>query len=144
MYCSFTPYVVTFLHCVANSDADDLQLLRNVVETLQDMATGYELVSRQKTLCAALYRIAKACIESRQRSQHDAGSNDGSQAGSVHGHNQNPTSNGNFATMAEKTLNLPLQPDSVEDWGAFDTIVEDWESQYFSHQSLMLGNTLDQ
>lgn len=135
MYSSFTPYVVTFLHCIANTDTNDLQLLKNVLDTLDDIGSGYELVHRQKTLCAALFRIANAFIESRQR-QQSGGSQDCDE--------QSAIDHQAFVTAAEQTLNLPLQPDTIQDWGNFDTIVEDWESQYFNQQSLMLGNSLDQ
>ncbi|OAR01878.1 hypothetical protein LLEC1_05826, partial [Akanthomyces lecanii] len=135
MYSSFTPYIVTFLHSIANTDTNDLQLLKNVLDTLDDIGSGYELVHRQKTLCAALYRIANAFIESRQR-QQSAGSHDRDE--------QSAIDHQAFVTAAEQTLNLPLQPDTIQDWGNFDTIVEDWESQYFNQQSLMLGNSLDQ
>ncbi|OAA80573.1 C6 transcription factor [Akanthomyces lecanii RCEF 1005] len=135
MYSSFTPYVVTFLHSIANTDTNDLQLLKNVLDTLDDIGSGYELVHRQKTLCAALYRIANAFIESRQR-QQNGGSQDCDE--------QSAIDHQAFVTAAEQTLNLPLQPDTIQDWGNFDTIVEDWESQYFNQQSLMLGNSLDQ
>ncbi|PMB73106.1 putative transcriptional regulatory protein C11D3.07c [Beauveria bassiana] len=135
MYSSFTPYVVTFLHSIANTDTNDLQLLKNVLDTLDDIGAGYELVHRQKTLCAALYRIANAFIDSRQRLQNGRGQNGDAQSAIDHQA---------FVTTAEQTLNLPLQADTIQDWGNFDTIVEDWESQYFNQQSLMLGNSLDQ
>ncbi|KAM3514410.1 hypothetical protein MY11210_001964 [Beauveria gryllotalpidicola] len=135
MYSSFTPYVVTFLHSIANTDTNDLQLLKSVLDTLDDIGAGYELVHRQKTLCAALYRIANAFIESRQRLQSGRGHNGDAQSAMDHQA---------FVTTAEQTLNLPLQADRIQDWGNFDTIVEDWESQYFNQQSLMLGNSLDQ
>ncbi|EGX90690.1 C6 transcription factor [Cordyceps militaris CM01] len=135
MYSSFTPYIVTFLHSIASTDTNDLQLLKSVLDTLDDIAIGYELVHRQKTLCAALYRIAKAFIESRQR-LHNNGNHNGDE--------QSAMDHEPFATTAEQTLNLPLQPDTIQEWGNFDTIVEDWETQYFNQQSLMLGNSLDQ
>lgn len=135
MYSSFTPYIVTFLHCIANTDANDLQLLKNVVDTLDDIGAGYELVKRQKALCASLYRIANAFIESRQQRQENGNQSVGQ---------QNAMNHQAFVSAAEQTLNLPLQPDSIQDWGSFDTIVEDWESQYFNQQSLLLGNSLDQ
>ncbi|KAJ6787997.1 hypothetical protein PWT90_01109 [Aphanocladium album] len=135
MYSSFTPYIVTFLHCIANTDTNDLQLLKSVVDTLGDIGAGHGLVQRQKALCGALYRIANAFIESRQHVQND---------GNHDANHQQSMDHQAFVTAAEQTLNLPLQPDSIQDWGNFDTIVEDWESQYFNQQSLMLGNSLDQ
>ncbi|TQW07164.1 hypothetical protein V2A60_000816 [Cordyceps javanica] len=135
MYSSFTPYVVTFLHSIANTDINDLALLKSVLDTLDDIGAGYELVHRQKTLCAALYRIANAFIESRQRLQN---------GGSHSNDEQSVMDHQAFVTTAEQTLNLPLQPDTIQEWGNFDTIVEDWESQYFNQQSLVLGTSLDQ
>ncbi|KAJ3476459.1 hypothetical protein NLG97_g9122 [Lecanicillium saksenae] len=133
MYSSFTPYIVTFLHCIANTDTNDLLLLKSVVDTLGDIGAGYELMQRQKSLCSSLYRIANAFIESRQQVQNNGNQNVDQQM-----------DHQAFVTAAEQTLNLPLQPDAIQDWGNFDTIVEDWESQYFNQQSLMLGNSLDQ
>ncbi|OAA71467.1 C6 transcription factor [Cordyceps fumosorosea ARSEF 2679] len=135
MYSSFTPYIVTFLHSIANTDTNDVQLLKSVLDTLDDIGAGYELVHRQKTLCAALYRIANAFIESRQPLQNGSSRSCDEQSAMDHQA---------FVTTAEQTLNLPLQPDTIQDWGNFDTIVEDWESQWFNQQSLVLGNSLDQ
>lgn len=139
MYSSFTPYVVTFLHCIANNDMNDLQLLKNVLDTLGEIGTGYEVAERQKTLCASLYRIANAFLESRKKQSGEGNNGDGQNF-----NGQTPMDHQAFVTVAEQTLNLPLQADSIQDWGGFDTIVEDWESQYFNQQSLMLGNSLDQ
>ncbi|KEY63914.1 hypothetical protein S7711_10233 [Stachybotrys chartarum IBT 7711] len=63
-YTSFTPFVVSFLHCIANSDLNDLQLLGDVLESLEQFGPMFEYSERQFHLCKALYRIAEAYIES--------------------------------------------------------------------------------
>ncbi len=120
MYSSFTPFVVTFLHCVANSDSNDLALLEKVLQTLEEIAESYERSQRQYNLCKALYRIAEAVLES-SGSKKDA----------------------QMAAAGDKTLNLPLQLTSADQWGVFDTMMEGWDGQYFGQQSLMLDNCLD-
>lgn len=137
MYSSFTPYIVTFLHCIGNNNTNDLELLKSVLDTIGEIGAGYELVQRQKTLCGALYRIAKAFIETRQKQN-------GTNGDAADGHSHVPMDHQAFVSVAAQTLNLPLQPDSIQDWGDFDTIVEDWESQYFGQQPLMLSDTLEQ
>jgi hypothetical protein len=120
LHSSFTPFVVTFLHCVFNSDTDDLNLLRRVLETLQEIAETYDRIDRQYNLCKALYRIAEALLEQNQ----SAG--------------QMPAS----IVPGDKTLNIPLQLTTADNWGVFDSMVEGWDAQCFGQQSLMLDNCI--
>lgn len=119
MYSSFTPYVVTFLHCVANSDINSLHLLQSVLVTLEEISASYECLQRQYSLCKALYRVAEEVLQSR-RNQGDA-----------------PT------VHSSKRVNLPLQPTSTENWDIFHALVEDWDGQYVCQQSLTLDTCLD-
>ena len=120
LHSSFTPFVVTFLHCVFNSDTDDLNLLKSVLETLQEIAETSDRIERQYSLCKALYRIAEALLEPSQTA--------GQMAASM--------------GSSDKTLNIPLQLTTADNWGVFDSMVEGWDAQYFGQQSLMLDNCI--
>ncbi|KAF5008709.1 hypothetical protein FDECE_5036 [Fusarium decemcellulare] len=64
-YISFTPFVVTFLHCVANSSLDDLNLLKDVLASLEQIGLALEYAEKQYNLCKALYQIAEAFLNSK-------------------------------------------------------------------------------
>lgn len=119
MCSSFTPYVVTFLHCVVSADPKSLRLLRSVLTTLEEIAMFYERSKRQYSLCKALYRIAEELVEARG------------------GHESTGIAPSN------KRANLPLQLTATENWDLFDTVVEDWDAQYVYSQSLTLDASLD-
>lgn len=63
-YNSFTPYVVTFAHCVGAADANDLALLKEVLDSLEHMNSSQHS-QRQYKLCNALYRIAEEHLASK-------------------------------------------------------------------------------
>ncbi|KAM5345682.1 hypothetical protein ACJ41O_011543 [Fusarium nematophilum] len=70
-YTSFTPYVVTFVHCITTSDRDDLKLLQDVLGSLEQIGLTLEYAETQYNLCKALYRIAEAFITSRRATPGD-------------------------------------------------------------------------
>ncbi|KAJ3533790.1 hypothetical protein NM208_g7824 [Fusarium decemcellulare] len=65
-YTSFTPFVVTFIHCITNSDHGDLKLLADVLSGLEQTGLAFEYAEAQFNLCKALYRIAEAFITSQK------------------------------------------------------------------------------
>ncbi|KAF4973561.1 hypothetical protein FSARC_170 [Fusarium sarcochroum] len=65
LYSSFTPYIITFLHCIATLSPSDLQLLKNVHETLKEARSTSEAIKRYYEICQTLYRIAEAFVEHR-------------------------------------------------------------------------------
>lgn len=68
-YTPFTPFVVTFLHCVANSDEDDVKLLNDALMALEQVSPEFEHCQRQLKLCKGLYKIAETFI----KCQHEMG-----------------------------------------------------------------------
>lgn len=53
------------MHCVSTSNLQELALLKDVLDTLEQMSTNQEHSNRQYELCRALYRIAKEHLASR-------------------------------------------------------------------------------
>ncbi|KAH6985372.1 hypothetical protein EDB80DRAFT_732260 [Ilyonectria destructans] len=68
-YTPFTPFVVTFLHCIANSEEEDMKLLNDVLVTLEQVTPNSEHCQRQFRLCKGIYKIAETFI----KFQHDMG-----------------------------------------------------------------------
>ncbi|KAH8679357.1 hypothetical protein BGZ61DRAFT_457083 [Ilyonectria robusta] len=68
-YTPFTPFVVMFLHCVANSDEDDIKLLNDALVALEQVSPKFEHCQRQLKLCKGLYKIAETFI----KCQHEMG-----------------------------------------------------------------------
>ncbi|KAH7141821.1 hypothetical protein EDB81DRAFT_691303 [Dactylonectria macrodidyma] len=66
-YTPFTAFVVTFLHCIANSDEEDIKLLNEVPVALEQATPNSEHYQRQFKLCKSLYKIAETFI----KFQHD-------------------------------------------------------------------------
>ncbi|RTE73794.1 hypothetical protein BHE90_011770 [Fusarium euwallaceae] len=95
LYSSFTPFIVAFLHCIKNADTNDLELLKNVLDTIEQLSSTRDTLKRQFDLCRALYRIAEIFI------------NDGH-------------STGQRATILDNTIPLPLQPGFLESWDFLD------------------------
>lgn len=58
--------MVTFLHCIANTDHSDLRLLKNVVDSFENCNLTSEYAQRQVHLCKALYRIAEAFVTAKR------------------------------------------------------------------------------
>lgn len=72
-YTSFTPYVITFVRCVSNSDRDDLALLKEVLDTLEQTSLHQKHSNRQYELCKALYRTATEHLASRSTAPEQFG-----------------------------------------------------------------------
>ncbi|KAL0936360.1 C6 transcription factor [Colletotrichum truncatum] len=127
IYSSFTPYIITFLHCIRNSSVDDLKLLRGALDISERISGLMESCKRQYELCKSLYRIAEAYIKSKK--------------GIV-----------NLEGGVENTINLPLQQPTTENWPLFDTQMEsgtfpelhvdDWQNTYMGQMSFTLDTQL--
>ncbi|KAH6884507.1 hypothetical protein B0T10DRAFT_579212 [Thelonectria olida] len=125
-YTSFTPFVVTFVRCIAKKGSDDLQLLKQVVDSLEHIGPTLEYTERQYNLCKALYRIAEAFLSSSTMTT---------------GNGTGPTS----------TVYLPLQNPSPSNWPWLDfnmqlsstaTGTENWELPNFDDTSFILGHQM--
>lgn len=121
LYTSFTPYIVTFLHCIGSSDPADLALLQKVVATLESIASIINGCMRQYELCKALHRTAEAFVESRIMDM------------------------GRKEPQLERALNLSLQNPLLEeyDWSCFQTTLDGWNGQSLNTGSFTLGSNLD-
>ncbi|WAO85963.1 Fungal-trans domain-containing protein [Fusarium falciforme] len=95
LHSSFTPFVVAFLHCIKNADTSDLGLLKDVLDTIEQLSLTRDTLKRQFDLCKVLYRIAEIFINDR-------------------------LSTGQRATLLDSTIALPLQPGFLESWDYLD------------------------
>ncbi|PHH88125.1 hypothetical protein CDD83_7945 [Cordyceps sp. RAO-2017] len=121
LFTSLTPYIVTFLHCIASSDSADLALLGKVLESIEEMVSTAEGCKRQYELCKALHRIAEAFIESLS------------------------TQADRDAPQLDRALNLSLLNPLVDDceWNYFQSSLEEWNGQPLNPDSFTLGSRLD-
>ncbi|KAL2875192.1 hypothetical protein SGCOL_009625 [Colletotrichum sp. CLE4] len=127
LYSSYTPYIITFLHCIRNSDAQDLNLLRSSLEISERLSGLVESCKKQYELCRALYRIAEAYIKAKKGVAC-------------------------IAVPAETTITLPLQQPTTDGWPCFesnleanafpDLHVDDWNGSYMGQMSFTLENHL--
>lgn len=97
LYSSFTPFIVVFLHCIKDEDANDLELLKNVLDTIEQTSSIHETLNRQFDLCKALYRIAESFINDRLSTMDQR------------------------AALLDNTIALPLQPPFLESWDLLDS-----------------------
>ncbi|GJN85500.1 hypothetical protein PLIIFM63780_009067 [Purpureocillium lilacinum] len=121
LFTSFTPYIVTFLHCIGNSDAADLTLLRRVLDSIEQIASTVESCKPQYELCQSLLRIAEAFIESRSMDL------------------------GRAAPQLDAALNLSLQNPLIDDcsWSYFQSTLDEWSGQALNTGSFTLGSRID-
>lgn len=66
LYTSFNPLVVLFLHTIASSSAEDLELLRQVTGTLEDIQHISKQCERLYLLAEDFCRVARILIESQK------------------------------------------------------------------------------
>ncbi|KAJ3537138.1 hypothetical protein NM208_g6436 [Fusarium decemcellulare] len=62
VYSSLTPFVVTFLHCITNSDMNDLDLLKSSLDIMEQTSGLAKSCKRPYEFCKYLYGIADAYI----------------------------------------------------------------------------------
>ncbi|EXF79328.1 hypothetical protein CFIO01_02063 [Colletotrichum fioriniae PJ7] len=127
LYSSYTPYIITFLHCIRNSDDQDLNLMRSSLEISERLSGLVESCKKQYELCRALYRIAEAYIKAKKGVACTA-------------------------VPAETTITLPLQQPTTDSWPCFesnlepnaftDLHVDDWNGSYMGQMSFTLENHL--
>ncbi|QPC70088.1 hypothetical protein HYE68_000840 [Fusarium pseudograminearum] len=65
---SFTPFVVIFLHSIAASSLEDVQLLEQVVDTFRHAREIHAGAERLYQICATFARLARRMVESRNTS----------------------------------------------------------------------------
>ncbi|KAI0468819.1 hypothetical protein F4859DRAFT_488915 [Xylaria cf. heliscus] len=63
---SFTPFIVLFLHAIATSSVDDLDLLDEVVLTLRSAPKAGKPFERLFELCSTFARLARRLVEAAQ------------------------------------------------------------------------------
>ncbi|KAI0424528.1 hypothetical protein F5Y09DRAFT_324127 [Xylaria sp. FL1042] len=63
---SFTPFIVLFLHSIAVSSSEDLNLLDEVVETLRATRLAGKLFERLYEICATFARLARRLVDAAQ------------------------------------------------------------------------------
>ncbi|KAH8897257.1 hypothetical protein GQ53DRAFT_837919 [Thozetella sp. PMI_491] len=65
---SFTPYLVIFLHAVGATSIDDVDLMDEIVKTLQRIRKTSQLSDRLYIVCAEFARLARRLVESQRLS----------------------------------------------------------------------------
>ncbi|KAI8716839.1 Fungal-trans domain-containing protein [Fusarium sp. LHS14.1] len=121
-YTSFTPFVVTFLHCIAHSDRDDLRLLQETLSSLEQVGSALDYAEKQLFLCKALFRIAEAFLNSHTTAQHSE------------------TVAGSTATFC-----IPLQNPFSDEWAGLDRFLEgteDWDMTTIDPASFLLDDAM--
>ncbi|KAI8675850.1 Fungal-trans domain-containing protein [Fusarium keratoplasticum] len=121
-YTSFTPFVVTFLHCIAHSDHGDLTLLQEVLSSLEQVGSALDYAEKQLFLCKALFRIAEAFLNSHTTTQN------------------NHTVTGSTATFC-----IPLQNPFSDEWAGLDRFLEgteDWDMTTIDPASFLLDDAM--
>ena len=121
MLSSFTPYIVTFLHCISYCDSEDLKLLKNVLDTIEEMCSLRPPLMQQFTICRALYRIAEGVISQRTT-----------------GTDHNPLQS------MENALTQPIHPSYAQPWPGLDSwpFIEDWAMSDVDQMSFALNDRL--
>lgn len=66
LYSSFTPFLVVFTHAIASQSKDDVELLFQVLNTLEAPRKNTEALNRLYQVCKVFVDFAKAFIQSQQ------------------------------------------------------------------------------
>ncbi|GMF77603.1 unnamed protein product [Aspergillus oryzae] len=66
LFSSFTPFIVIFLHAIAATSSDDIQLLNEVVESLQHIRYVSPSSERLYQICSTFLQIARELVKTRQ------------------------------------------------------------------------------
>ncbi|KAF4466986.1 c6 transcription factor [Fusarium albosuccineum] len=74
VYSSLTPFVVTFLHCITNSDMSDLDLLKSSLDIMEQTSGLVKSCKRPYEFCKYLYGIADAYMSASPGEVGDKGS----------------------------------------------------------------------
>ena len=68
--------MIIFVRCVSTSDEGDLALLKEVLDTLEQISLNQKNSNRQYELCKALYRTATEHLASRSSASEHFGHTD--------------------------------------------------------------------
>ncbi|QLI64659.1 uncharacterized protein G6M90_00g000590 [Metarhizium brunneum] len=120
---TFTPYIITFVHCISHADRDDLETLRKVADTLDEIAAATNSCERQVGVCRALHRTAQAFIDSNQtRPRQDQ-----------------------MTPCHDGVVHLPLQNYNQEpfDWDLLQSNMNDWVVEGMMTAAVNLGSDLN-
>lgn len=118
-YSSFTPFIITFLYCIAESDHASLKLLTDVLTTLDQIASSNDGVRGQYNICKSLCELASTYLKSRN-------------------------SNVIMTTFAEdRTIHLPLQMSLNQNWNSIAASFQTWDPTEFNRQGLALDANLN-
>lgn len=71
LYSPFTPFIVLFCHVIETSNADDLQLLDQFVESLQPALSSSQAIEKLYRLCKLLHQVAALYFEAKGQQQQD-------------------------------------------------------------------------
>ncbi|KAE8402964.1 hypothetical protein BDV37DRAFT_272511 [Aspergillus pseudonomiae] len=66
LFSSFTPFIVIFLHAIAATSSDDIQLLTEVVDSLQHIRSVSSSSERLYQICSTFLQIAKGLVRTKQ------------------------------------------------------------------------------
>ncbi|KAI5245615.1 hypothetical protein E4T42_06696 [Aureobasidium subglaciale] len=66
LYPSFTPFTVVFIHAIATTDTEELQLLQETVRSLEHVSVLSPAARRLHDVCAAFGKVAAAFITSQR------------------------------------------------------------------------------
>ncbi|KAK6213861.1 c6 transcription factor [Colletotrichum tabaci] len=123
LFSSFTPYIITFIHCVGHVNTEDLGLLRTALEISERLSGLAESCKRQHELYRALYRIAEAYLKAKKALPYGD-------------------------LTLETATHLPLQQPNTDNWSCFDSNiepnsfpelhVEDWNGSYMGQMPFTL------
>lgn len=105
-YTSFTPYVITFIRCITTSDSGDYALLKEVLDTLEQISSMQKHSTRQYELCKALYRTATEHLAHRSSASQTFGQTDST----------------NWAWFDANELLEPFISGRVGDWDSITTL----------------------
>lgn len=68
--------MITFIRCISTSDSGDYALLKEVLDTLEQLSSNQKHSNRQYELCKALYRTATEHLAHRSSASQTFGQTD--------------------------------------------------------------------
>lgn len=111
---------MTFVYCITTSDEPSLELLRNVLVTLEEIVAANEQVRGQCNVCRSLYQTAESYLKSRHNAPLP------------------PTT-----YPEDRTVHLPLQMAIDDNWTNMAASLEQWNASDYGQQVLSLDNHID-
>jgi hypothetical protein len=71
LYAPFVPFIVIFCHIIETANVEDLNRLRDFIESLQSVCTVSEGVEKLHRLFQVLYNVASLYLEAKVQQQQD-------------------------------------------------------------------------